>query len=74
MVKTVAKRKNQKACSVGIKEEEKEVGSRSNAVAESTFLHAALTELTATALLQEVKAEYVNFGEAVVKEVIKINK
>ena len=47
MVKTVAKRKNQKACSAGIKEEEK---------------------------MQEVKAEYVNFGEAVVKEVIKINK
>ena len=65
MVKTVAKRKNQKACSAGIKEEEKKVGSR---------VPAALTELTATALLQEVKAEQVNFGEAVVKEVIKINK
>ena len=53
MVKTVAKRKNHKAYSAGIKEEEKEVGSRSNAVTGSTFLPAALTE----PLLQEVKAE-----------------
>ena len=66
MVKTVAKRKNHKAYSAGIKEEEKEVGSRSNAVTgklgtscmyHANFLPAALTELTVIALLQEVKSE-----------------
>ena len=48
MVKTVAKRKNHKAYSAGIKEEEKEVDSR---------VPADLTDLTAIALLHEVKAE-----------------
>ena len=62
MVKTVVKRKNQKACSVEIIEEKKEVGNRSNAVAgklgtscmyHDAFLPAALTELAATALLYD---------------------